>query len=57
MLVNLYPKEGQAFYNLGVCYTQTGRYEEALELCSKAIIVAGEDKELIYDSYKLKGIC
>lgn len=37
MLVSLYPKEPQVNYNLAICYTQTGRYQEGIQQCNKTI--------------------
>ena len=57
MLTNQYPYEPATYYNLAICYIQSGKYQESLQMCDKAISYAGRDMDLISDIYKLKGIC
>jgi tetratricopeptide (TPR) repeat protein len=44
-------------YNLAVCQVQLGEYGKAVTSCNITIEHGKQDKTLLYDTYKLKGIC
>jgi len=58
MVVEINGKDSWGWYNYGLCLAQMGRYQEAVDMLSKSISVCpSNDTDLLFDAYKLKGIC